>query len=53
MASDRGRIRSFEVVAAEDPRRIYRIHTQECVSGAQAEAFRNLTGQPHPAAVDR
>lgn len=53
MASDRGRIRSFEVVPLEDPRRTYRIQAQDAVSSAQAEAFRNLTGQAHPAAVDR
>ena len=31
----------------------YRIQAQDAVSSAQAEAFRKLTGQAHPAAVDR
>lgn len=53
LASDRGRIRTFSVALAEDPRRDFQINAAPGVTEVQDAAFRRLTGQPHPAAVGR
>ncbi len=51
LASDRGRIHTFELVPVEDIQGEYRIQPREICSQAQATAFQGLAGQPHPAAV--
>lgn len=50
LASDRGRIRSFQVMVAEETRREYRIQPSAEATKAQQQAFAAFTGEPHPAA---
>lgn len=50
LASDRGRVRSFQVTVAEEVRREYRIQPSAEVTQSQQQAFGAFTGEPHPAA---
>lgn len=53
LACDRGRIRTFRLVPVEEVRREFRIQAAVGITEDQGCAFLGLTGQPHPAAVER